>query len=94
MAELYIGLMSGTSLDGVDGVLADFSTTPLRVRAHAALSFDPAFRARLLALNTERAEEERLAGETAAAQSAKAPRKSRKKRSVPEKQIGLGFEES
>lgn len=46
----YIGLMSGTSLDGVDGVLADPARTePPRAHLHAA--FDPALRAELLALN-------------------------------------------
>lgn len=43
--------MSGTSLDGVDGVLADFSTTPLTVRAHASAALAPALKAELLALN-------------------------------------------
>ena len=43
--------MSGTSLDGVDAVLADFSTEPPRVIASQHLKFDPALRAELLALN-------------------------------------------
>src|SRR5687767_1301094 len=50
--DLYIGLMSGTSLDGVDGVLADFADAKLRVVAHESAPFDAALRAELLALNT------------------------------------------
>jgi anhydro-N-acetylmuramic acid kinase len=57
MAELYIGLMSGTSLDGVDGVLADFSGTGVRVLAHAARPFEAPLRAELLALNTRGSDE-------------------------------------
>jgi anhydro-N-acetylmuramic acid kinase len=52
MTDLYIGLMSGTSLDGADGVLVDFSGDKLRVVAAATESFSDAFRAELLALNT------------------------------------------
>ena len=49
-AELYAGLMSGTSLDGVDAVLVDLAGPRPVVTARAYRSFDPALRAELLAL--------------------------------------------
>lgn len=57
MAELYIGLMSGTSLDGVDGVLLDCAQQPPRVLHHAYRLFGDDLRAELLALNRSGADE-------------------------------------
>lgn len=52
MHEYFIGLMSGTSLDGADGVLVDLSGDRLRVIASASEAFAEGFRAELMALNT------------------------------------------
>jgi anhydro-N-acetylmuramic acid kinase len=48
---LYIGLMSGTSLDGVDAVMAAFDGPKAVVLGHCSAPFPPALKAELLALN-------------------------------------------
>lgn len=52
MSERYIGLMSGTSLDGVDGVLALCDVDHTRVLQHAYLPLPAELAAELLALNS------------------------------------------
>ena len=48
--EYYIGLMSGTSLDGVNGVLMDFSQDPWRLCATQYIPFSSVLRQQLLGL--------------------------------------------
>jgi anhydro-N-acetylmuramic acid kinase len=74
MQHLYIGLMSGTSLDGVDGVLVEFgvdTSVGLKVWAHCHEPYSPALAAELLALNSAGADElhrAAIAGNAIAAQ--------------------------
>ena len=56
-SELYIGLMSGTSVDGVDAVLVDFGAMPWQTRARRHVAFEPALRAELDALQKSGADE-------------------------------------
>ncbi|QPF72505.1 anhydro-N-acetylmuramic acid kinase [Roseateles sp. DAIF2] len=60
MSDLFIGLMSGTSLDGVDAVLARFpgrDGTPAEVLGHRHQPFEDFLREELLALNSPGANE-------------------------------------
>ena len=59
MASLYIGLMSGTSMDGVDAVLARFAddNRGIELLGHQHAPFEYALRQLLLGLNTPGANE-------------------------------------
>ncbi|MGD9951702.1 MAG: anhydro-N-acetylmuramic acid kinase [Burkholderiales bacterium] len=54
---LYAGLMSGTSLDGVDAILLELGGARPIGRAHAYEPFDAELRTELLALNTRGTDE-------------------------------------
>lgn len=58
MPDFYIGLMSGTSMDGVDGVLVDLSEEKPRVARHASAPFAIELRAELLTLNARHGQDE------------------------------------
>lgn len=46
---LYLGLISGTSVDGIDAVIADFDGDDAKLVAHDTIPYDDALRADLLA---------------------------------------------
>jgi anhydro-N-acetylmuramic acid kinase len=48
--SLYLGLISGTSMDAIDAALVDFDAAPLRVVAVSATPFDPPLKARITAV--------------------------------------------
>ena len=50
--DYYIGLMSGTSMDGADGVVVDLAGGDCKVVAHHSLPFSAALKTEMLALNT------------------------------------------
>ena len=65
--DRYIGLMSGTSVDGVDAVLADFSNGNVRTLGHVHVPFTPELRAQLQALMQSGEDEIERAGDASVA---------------------------
>jgi anhydro-N-acetylmuramic acid kinase len=47
---LYLGLISGTSMDAIDAALVDFDVAPPRIIAAGATPFEPALKTRISAL--------------------------------------------
>lgn len=67
LTERYIGLMSGTSVDGVDAVLGDFADGQVRTLGHVHVPFTPELRGQLQALMASGADEIERAGDASVA---------------------------
>jgi len=50
MTQLFLGMISGTSMDAIDAALVDFDASPLRVVATSATAFDLTLKQRVAAL--------------------------------------------
>ncbi|WP_319558065.1 anhydro-N-acetylmuramic acid kinase [Thiomicrorhabdus sp.] len=53
MSSLYIGLMSGTSADGIDAALVEISSSTFRLRHFLTYPIQPSLKQRLLRLNID-----------------------------------------
>jgi anhydro-N-acetylmuramic acid kinase len=62
VGSLFIGLMSGTSLDGADAALVDFSSGSPRTLAFATVAFSDALRDNVMALSEPGSDSLELAG--------------------------------
>ncbi len=61
--EKYIGLMSGTSLDGVDAVLVETNGTTINLLGHADYPMDPQLKSDILSFCTGQATNLKIVGE-------------------------------
>jgi anhydro-N-acetylmuramic acid kinase len=65
--DRYMGLMSGTSVDGVDAVLADFADGKVKTLGHVHLPFAPELRSALQSLMQSGADEIERSGDASVA---------------------------